>query len=109
MLSVSEVCRLTGVSRKRLYYYDHIGLLRPSRRSGPQKAKQYSMKNVERLQLILQYQEAGLRLSEIRELIDAGKNDRSRILQETRGRLQEEEREIKEKICRIDELIRQNQ
>lgn len=105
MLSVSEVCRLMGVSRKRLYYYDHIGLLRPSRRSGPQKAKQYSQKAVERLQLILQYQEAGLKLTEIRELIDASGESRLIILQKTRERLTEEECVIQKKIAGIDALM----
>ena len=32
MKTVHEVCESTGVTRKRLFYYDRIGLLKPSRR-----------------------------------------------------------------------------
>ena len=69
-MSVHDLCTATGVTRKALYYYDKIGLLKPAHRRGTQKAKLYGDKEIERLNEILRYQSAGLSLNEIREMLD---------------------------------------
>jgi DNA-binding transcriptional MerR regulator len=63
MMSVKEICRVTGVTRKTLFYYDRIGLLEPSRRSGKQNFKEYDEQAVNRLLEIRLYREMGLSMN----------------------------------------------
>ena len=41
LYSVGEICRITGITRKTLFYYDRIGLLVPYKRTEPQQFKLY--------------------------------------------------------------------
>ncbi len=106
MKTVHEVCESTGVTRKRLFYYDRIGLLKPSRRDGPQKSKLYSEKAVEQLKQILVYQDAGLRLAEIREIMTADHDRRREILEDVLARLHAEHARKEEEIRAAESLLR---
>ena len=105
MKSVHEVCALTHVTRKRLYYYDHIGLLKPTRRVGPQKSKQYSNKAIERLQKILKLQEAGLTIHEIKEILDAPLLQQKALLEEAAIRLYQERDTLNAQIRNMEEYL----
>ena len=41
MKTVNEVCLMMHVTRKTLYYYDKVDILKPTIRAGKQKAKLY--------------------------------------------------------------------
>lgn len=68
--TVADLCALTGVSRKTLFFYDQRKLLLPLLRQGPQQAKRYGKKELNRLYEIQKYRSAGLLLKEIRILLD---------------------------------------
>ena len=70
MMTVHEVSKLTGVSIRRLHYYDQIGLLRPSdiTESG---YRLYNDVAIERLQQILLFRELEFPLKEIKQIIDS--------------------------------------
>ena len=68
--TVGELCTMTGITRKTLFYYDRIHLLEPTERIGVQKQKIYNNADYVRLRNILKYKEAGLLLNEIREILD---------------------------------------
>ena len=70
LYSVGEICKITGITRKTLFYYDRIGLLVPYERTEPQQFKLYDRKRLERLNGIIEYRGAGLRIAEIRALLD---------------------------------------
>lgn len=106
LYSVGEVCRLTGTTRKTLFYYDRIGLLTPSRRDGVQNFKEYDSDKVRRLRRIIQYREAGLKISEIREILDDKEADAIQILQDALQRMNNEQSDIEEKIRRLQMLIK---
>lgn len=53
LYSVGEVCSLTGVTRKTLFYYDKNGLLKPTDRITAQKFKLYDADQLVRLNKIL--------------------------------------------------------
>ncbi len=89
---------MTGITRKTLFYYDRIHLLTPSERIGAQKQKIYSNADYERLRKILMYKEAGLLLSEIRELLDSDPVRKTEILRHVQIRLEQEIRERKDQI-----------
>ena len=104
MKTVREVCELTGVTRKQLFYYDRIGLLKPTKRTGPQKAKLYSSKAIERLNLILLYQKAGLHLSEISDILDGG-SEIELVLKRAIARLQSEAQQISQQTAFAREIL----
>jgi DNA-binding transcriptional MerR regulator/cyclopropane fatty-acyl-phospholipid synthase-like methyltransferase len=86
---ITELGRRFGLSRSTLLYYDRIGLLPPSGRSGADY-RLYSGADADRLERILFYREAGLSLPEIARLLAKGGDDNA-ILE---GRLREIGREV---------------
>lgn len=78
-----EVSRLSGVSVRTLHYYDRIGLLSPERRKGS-GYRDYSDRDLDRLQQILLFRACGFPLQRIRSLLDSPSFDRGQafLLQE---------------------------
>ena len=89
MKTVQEICRAFRITRKTLFYYDRIDLLEPTVRSGKQKAKEYDEKAVVRLQKIQNYRRAGMRLEEIRLILEDPEREEE-ILNEVIRRMKEE-------------------
>lgn len=79
-MTVKEISKLSGVSVRTLHHYDNIGLLRPSR--SPSGYRQYTQKDLERLQLILFFRELQFPLKDIPIIIDAPDFDRTRALEQ---------------------------
>ena len=90
MLTVSQLARLCGLSRTTLLYYESIGLLSPACRSDS-NYRRYSTPQLERLQTICAYRDAGLRLSDIQQILDEQSNEPTTVL---KRRLLELDREI---------------
>ena len=107
LYSVGDLCRLTKTTRKILFYYDRIGLLKPTRREGTQNFKEYDSTKFLRLKKILLYREAGLRISEIREILDDQDADRLQILHTALQRMRSEKTDAEEKIQKLQALIRE--
>lgn len=68
MKTVKEVCELLKITRKTLFYYDRIGLLKPTIRQGSQHHKLYGDKALKKLIIICIYRKAGYRIEDIRKL-----------------------------------------
>ena len=77
MKTVKEVCEITGVTRKTLFYYDKIGLLKPSYRKGSQRQKLYSEKAIKKLCGIRILKEAGFNINQIRLYLEKPSNHKS--------------------------------
>jgi DNA-binding transcriptional MerR regulator len=90
MLTVSQLARLCGLSRTTLLYYESIGLLSPACRS-ESNYRRYSTEQLERLRSICAYRDAGLRLSDIQQILDEPSNQATVVL---KRRLLELDREI---------------
>jgi DNA-binding transcriptional MerR regulator len=90
MLTVSQLARLCGLSRSTLLYYESIGLLSPACRSDS-NYRRYSTPQLERLQTICAYRDAGLRLDDIQQILDEQSNEATTVL---KRRLLELDREI---------------
>lgn len=103
--SVKEVCAMTGVSRKTLFYYDRIHLLEPLRRDGKLQYKKYGDAEITRLNQIIQYRKAGLQIVEIRKLLDDPEADALRILKQALSRMKKDSDIMQEQMNRIRELI----
>lgn len=68
METITRLGRRFGISRSTLLYYDRIGLLRASSRSGA-RHRRYSEEDARRLELIRLYRGAGVPLAEIRRIL----------------------------------------
>lgn len=71
--SVQQLAELAGLSARALRWYDQIGLLRPTRAENGYR--RYGPAQVDRLQQILLFRQAGLELREIARLLDAPDHD----------------------------------
>ncbi len=103
-MSVKEICRVAGVTRKTLFYYDRIGLLEPSRRSGRQNFKEYDEQAVNRLLEIRLYRKMGLSIPVIQEILEGNEEARAKLLERISGEIHADIRRRNEDAEIIDTL-----
>lgn len=106
MKSVHEVCQEYGLTRKTLYYYDQIGLLKPTHRIGTQNAKFYGPKALKRLQKIMQYQSLGVSLKNIQRLLEEDDKEEI-IIQETIIQMEDSVQELNSKITNAKQYLKE--
>ena len=75
---ISQLAKRFGLSRSTLLYYDRLGLLRPSGRNQAEY-RQYSESDLNRLERICFFRQAGLSLAEIARLLENADNDHSAL------------------------------
>ncbi len=105
MKSVNEICKEFDISRKTLFYYDKIGLLKPSARIGTQNTKYYSEKKCKQLKEIISYKQAGIQLNTIKMLLNSTKEEKLTILEENIQSLEEIIHTQRSQIQKTKELI----
>ena len=97
--TVGRLAREHGLSRSTLLYYDRIGLLRPSGRSGA-GYRLYTEADRRRLEAICRYREVGVPLAEIGEILDRADGTaamlerRLEMLNDEMARLREQQRTV---------------
>ena len=79
MLTISKLARRCGLSRSTLLYYESIGLMKPASRTSS-SYRAYGEKDLRRLEQICAYRDAGLKLEDIRAILDRPGNDASSVL-----------------------------
>ncbi|WP_261842256.1 MerR family transcriptional regulator [Aliamphritea ceti] len=95
MYTVGELSRQFGLSRSSLLYYDKIGLLQPSGRSAA-NYRLYSQQDLQRLEDICRYRQAGLTLEAIAQLLESEPQSAGNILQQRLRHLNQEIAELRE-------------
>jgi DNA-binding transcriptional MerR regulator len=88
-LKVGELARRTGLSVRALHYYDEIGLLSPSRRTGAGH-RLYTPGDVGRLQQIKSLRYLGFSLEEVRDCLDRPDFSPRRVIELHLSRLREQ-------------------
>jgi DNA-binding transcriptional MerR regulator len=78
-LTVTNLARSCGLSRSTVLYYETQGLLKPAGRSTG-NYRLYSPKDLERLRQICIYRSAGLKLGDIRSLLEPARADAASVL-----------------------------
>ncbi|WP_102144917.1 MerR family transcriptional regulator [Mycobacterium hubeiense] len=106
--TVGAVAALTGVSVRTLHHYDHIGLVVPSVRT-PTGYRGYTDADIERLHLVLVYRSVGLRLDEIRTLLDDPDVDVLAHLQRQHQLLSEQAEQLQYTIKAVEGLMNAHQ
>ena len=100
---VGELARRTGLSVRTLHYYDEIGLLSPSQRTGSGH-RLYTGEDVVRLQQIKSLRALGFSLREIRECLDRPDFSLRRVIEIHRSRLKEQI-ELQRRLCELLENV----
>lgn len=91
MYRITELARMFGLARSTLLYYDRIGLLSPSGRSGA-NYRRYSEADRQRLESIRSLRRAGVAVDGIRAILASAGDDTTAVL---RRRLDEIGAEIR--------------
>lgn len=78
-LTISRMAKKYGLTRSTLLYYDRIGLLSPTGRTGA-GYRVYSERNCALMEEIARLRNAGVPLREIRKLVGGGASRRAEIL-----------------------------
>lgn len=79
-LTVTHLARACGLSRSTVLYYETMGLLKPARRSAV-NYRMYDENDLQRLRRICIYRGAGLKLGDIRSILDESRGDAAGVLQ----------------------------
>lgn len=103
LYKVGEVAHLYGVTVRTLHYWEDAGLLAPSGRTGS-NYRLYTQEECERIQHILIYRATGLKLAEIRDVLDSDLPN-FKHLQRQRERLLEQREELDVMVMAIDKLL----
>ncbi len=104
MLTISQLASRFGLSRSTLLYYDSIGLLSPSMRSGA-NYRLYSEEDVERMELIDLYRKAGLPLADIARVLSSDKGTLTGLLEARLRVLNQEIQKLRRQQQMILELL----
>lgn len=105
MRTVKEISDLTGISVRTLHYYDEIGLLKPTEKSGA-GYRLYDDKALETLQQILFFREFDIPLNEIKAVMDNPVLKRNQILQMQRNMLIAKKERMERLISSIDDILK---
>jgi DNA-binding transcriptional MerR regulator len=105
MLTISQLARRFGLSRSTLLYYDSIGLLSPSERSGA-NYRLYSPQDVRRMELIDLYRKTGLPLADIARVVSSDKGKLARVLESRLRALNGEIQDLRRQQHLIIQLLR---
>jgi DNA-binding transcriptional MerR regulator len=89
METIGRLARRFGLSRSTLLYYDRIGLLRASARSGA-GYRRYSEADARRLELVCLYRAAGVPLADVGRILDSPREAVSSALERRLVALHEE-------------------
>lgn len=104
MWTVTKFAHRAGLSRTALLYYESIGLMRkPERSQGNYRC--YGERDLSRLLEIRAYRDAGLKLADIRAILDRPAGDAAGVLQRRLMELDSEIRTLREHQAAILKLL----
>ncbi|MEM7357045.1 MAG: MerR family transcriptional regulator [Acidobacteriota bacterium] len=104
MLTISQLARRFDLSRSTLLYYDSIGLLSPSLRSGS-NYRLYSADDVQRMERIDLYRRAGLPLKAVAKILDSGDSAATDLLGQRLEALNQEIRALRRQQQMVVDLL----
>ncbi|MEV0650136.1 MerR family transcriptional regulator [Phytomonospora sp. NPDC050363] len=99
-VTVGEAAEMVGVTVRTLHHWDEISLASPSART-PVGYRQYTDADLQRLDRIVAYREAGLGLDAVREVLDDATTEIGATLREQRAQLAERIQDLQ----RLDERL----
>lgn len=103
-ITIKEIAKLVGVSKRTLHYYDEIGLLSPADTTEA-GYRLYSDKDLERLQQIMFFKELGFELKLIKEILSSSSFDKKEALTHHRKILLLKKNRIENLINLVDKTL----
>lgn len=104
MLSIGEIARITGVSRRMLRHWEGSGLIAPAAVDEHTGYRRYSRTQVGRVRAISDLRSVGFALAEIVALLDQSHLTEGRLVELLRAREHELETQIDESSARLHEV-----
>src|SRR5947209_3320694 len=111
-LTVTLLARACGLSRSTILYYESLGLLKAARR-GAGNYRVYGDRELQRLREVCIYRDAGLKLGDIRSILDRPQSDAAGVLERRLvelsaeiERLRDHQRAIARLLKKTDQLRR---
>ena len=105
-MTLGQLARSTGLARSSLLHYEALGLLRPAGRSAG-GYRLYGEAEIERLQAIRSYREAGLSLAAIGELLEKHPGGTAQLLERQLFELNAEVARLRAQQKRLATLLAQ--
>lgn len=96
MKKIKDACKLAGISKRTLQYYDDVGILSAERATGNERL--YNQDSLNKLVKILVYKKGGLKLEEIKNIINSPKEAEMCFLKGHIRKLNEEKAKIDSQI-----------
>jgi MerR family transcriptional regulator, thiopeptide resistance regulator len=103
-LTAGKAAKRYRISRTALLYYDEIGLVKPSGRSGT-GYRLYSEADLEKLGTVIAYREAGISLEDISKLLSGTGNALELVLLKRLGELNNEIIAVKKRQAAVLQII----
>jgi DNA-binding transcriptional MerR regulator len=104
MLSIGEIARITGVSRRMLRHWEETGLIIPASIDEDTGYRRYSPAQVGRIRAISALRSVDFALAEIAHLLDHSQLTEQRLVGLLRAREQELETQVDEASARLTEV-----
>ena len=105
LMTINEVVKIAGVTKRTLQYYDSIGLL-PAQRRSDNGYRLYGRESLETLKTIACYKEMGFELKEIKKLLCSNEDDIVLALKNKKEQLIREASILKEKLEKLEEALK---
>jgi len=105
-LTVAKLARSCGLSRTAVLYYESLGLLKPARRTEG-NYRSYGERELQRLQQICFYRAAGLKLNDIRAILDGPRAGAAGVLRRRMAELGQEIERLGEHQRAIARLLKE--
>ncbi len=102
--TVMKLSKLAGISTRTLRYYDEIGILKPARINSS-GYRIYGHNEVDRLQQILFYRQLGVKLGDIKKIIDAPSFDGLQALKSHLEKLLDNKKQLELLIRNVEKTI----
>ena len=103
-LTITKLARACGLSRTTVLYYESLGLLKAARRSSGDY-RIYTDADMARLRQVCVYRGAGLKLGDIRSILDRPRGEAAGVLQRRMLEIGREIETLREHQCAIARLI----
>lgn len=108
MYTIGQLAKKFGISRSTLLYYDSIGLFKPSIRTEANYRK-YSDSDLQRLEQICMYRQAGLSLGDIKKILNSPENVNISLLEKQLHLLNDEIRKLRNQQYTIIKILKDDQ
>ena len=106
--AVQKLAQMAGISPRTLRYYDELGILKPARINSS-GYRIYGQVEVDRLQQILFYQELGMSLESIKDIVTLPSFDGTEALREHYGKLLVKREQLDDLITNVQKTIALNE